>query len=152
MSDWDRDTIEKLAVGINQYIEEQGCDYMGDPWYVSYGGPFGFYLECGFSGDWKHGHLRFKYLTEEYLKGIGLMPLVITVYEQEDNGTDYYYAEHRCIIPCTSHNKKPVCETNSTYVVRANGEVRGIFVHRENAIEYAKLLKKQGSKPTITEG
>lgn len=48
-------------------------------------------------GDWKHEHLRCKWLTDEFLEKLGMTAHIATEVTEED-GSDCYSAIHRIYV------------------------------------------------------
>ena len=49
-------------------------------------------------GDWKHDHLRCKYMTEMFFDEIAIYDIVIESEVTADNGSDCYSAIHRIYV------------------------------------------------------
>lgn len=80
--------MEKLDGLINTECRESYVT----PELVDYGEGYLDYLITW--GDWKHDHLRFKWIVDELCMELKI-PHVITSRETEENGSDCYSAIHR---------------------------------------------------------
>lgn len=86
--------LEVLAEKLTQHYREHQLFVSAYP--VSY------YSECYLSveinwGDWKHEHLRCKWLTTEFFEKLGLAASFETEITEED-GSDCYSAIHRVYV------------------------------------------------------
>lgn len=88
--------IEYHAADLTAYYRENGLNATAEP--VSC--PPECYISVEINwGDWKHDHLRCKYLTERFFDEIGKDVVIETEITEED-GSDCYSAIHRIYVDC----------------------------------------------------
>ena len=84
--------MKNIVDALNTYLRENNCHHTVDAYDDN------FYMAEITWGDWKHDHLRIKYLVEKFAEENGYTCIVGGEEITENDGSDAYSAIHRFFI------------------------------------------------------